>query len=52
MEPFKTVTVEYYGESRTTKNGLVERIVKVVTTTKNWVGSDKDPITSTNFEYL
>jgi len=52
MEPFKTVTVEYYRESRTTKNGLVERIVKVVTTTKNWVGSEKDPITSTIYEYL
>ena len=52
MEPFKTVTAEYYEESRTTKNGLVERIVKVVTTTKNWVGSDKDPITSTNYEYI
>jgi hypothetical protein len=52
MEPFKTVTIEYYGESRTTKNGLVERIVKVVTTTKNLVGSEKDPITSTIYEYL
>ena len=30
----------------------VDRRIKVVTTTKQWLGSDKDPIVCTTFEYL
>ena len=30
----------------------VDRRIKVVTTTKQWFGSDKDPIVCTIFEYL
>jgi len=46
-KPFKTVTTEYFEELNT-----VDRRIKVVTTTKQWIGSDKDPIVSTTFEYL
>jgi hypothetical protein len=31
---------------------IVDRHIKVVTTTKQSIGSDKDPIVSTTFEYL
>ncbi len=58
-KPFKTVTTEYYRASVfESRNGsskpLTEKDsrIRVVTTTKQWVGSKKDPVTSTNFEYL
>ena len=46
-KPFKTVTTEYFEELNT-----VDRRIKVVTTTKQWLGSDKDPIVCITFEYL
>jgi hypothetical protein len=51
-KPFKTVTTEYFSEVQETPVGMMERRVRVVTTTKQWVGSDKDPVTSVTFEYL
>ena len=54
-KPFKTVTTEYFEELDTENpviSGTVDRRIKVVTTTKQWVGSDKDPITSSTFHYL
>ena len=51
-KPFKTVTTEYFSEVQETTVGMMERRVRVVTTTKQWVGSDKDPIVCTTFEYL
>lgn len=51
-KPFKTVTTEYFEELQETSVGMMERQVRVVTTTKQWVGSDKDPIVYTTFEYL
>ena len=51
-KPFKTVTTEYFSELQETSVGMMERQVRVVTTTKLWVGSKKDPIVSTTFEYL
>ena len=60
-KPFKTVTTEYFEEldvcsSRVNwddgKILLNNRRIKVVTTTSQWVGSDKDPVTSVTFEYL
>ena len=51
-KPFKTVTIEYFSELQETSVGMMERRVRVVTTTKQWVGSDKDPVTSVTFEYL
>ena len=51
-KPFKTVTTEYFSELQETSVGMMERQVRVVTTTKQWVGSEKDPLTSTKFEYL
>ena len=51
-KPFKTVTIEYFSELQETSVGMMERQVRVVTTTKQWVGSEKDPLTSTIFEYL
>ena len=51
-KPFKTVTTEYFSEVQETTVGMMERRVRVVTTTKQWVGSEKDPLTSTIFEYL
>ena len=51
-KPFKTVTTEYFSEVQETAVGMMERRVRVVTTTKQWVGSDKDPIVYTTFEYL
>ena len=51
-QPFKTVTTEYFSEMHETSVGMMERRIKVVTTTKQWVGSDKDPITSSTFHYL
>jgi phosphoglucomutase len=50
-KPFKTVTIEYFSELQETSVGMMERQVRVVTTTKQWVGSDKDPIVYTTFEY-
>ena len=51
-KPFKTVTTEYFEELQETPVGMMERRVRVVTTTNKWVGSDKDPVTSVTFEYL
>jgi|LWDU01.1.fsa_nt_gi hypothetical protein len=50
MEPFKTVKTEYYEEldSKSPRG----RRIKVVTTTEEWMGSAKDPVTHTNFVYL
>ena len=53
MKPFKTVKTEYYEEVDMTVYPLRDsRRIKVVTTTENWCGSDKDPVTSTSFVYL
>ena len=53
MEPFKIVKTEYYEEVDMTVYPLRDsRRIKVVTTTENWCGSDKDPVTSTSFVYL
>ena len=52
-KPFMTVTTEYYvdkGELVFNSDG--ERRIRVVTTTQKWIGCEKDPITSTTFEYL
>jgi hypothetical protein len=54
-KPFKTVTTEYFEELDTENpviSGTVDRRIKVVTTTNQWVGSDKDPVISVTFEYL
>mgnify|MGYP003649755270 CR=1 FL=1 len=54
-KPFKTVTTEYFEELDTENpviSGTVDRRIKVVTTTKQWLGSDKDPIVCITFEYL
>jgi len=45
----KKVTTEYYEEYSDEEN---LRRVKRVTTVSKWVGSSKDPIVSTTFEYL
>ena len=55
--PFKTVTTEYYEDyPNTTENGVVvtstTRRIRVVTTQRLWIGSDKDPIISITSEYL
>ena len=55
--PFKTVTTEYFEDyPNTTENGVVVtstmRRIRVVTTTRNWVGSEKDPIVAIISEYL
>jgi len=65
MKPFKTVIMEYYEELDGNFPGRVEphaewllrpgmmgTRIKVVTTTEHWVGSSKDPVKSTSFEYL
>ena len=53
MEPFKIVKTEYYEEVDMTVYPLRDsRRIKVVTTTEQWCGSDKDPVTSTSFVYL
>jgi|TARA_R110000744_G_scaffold71218_1_gene143436 hypothetical protein len=46
IKPFKTVKTEYYEEVK------MERRIKVVTTTEEWTGSSKDPVTSKSFVYL
>jgi hypothetical protein len=55
-KPFKTVTIEYFEEldieERQLIRDAVDRRIKVVTTTKQWLGLDKDPIVCTTFEYL
>jgi len=51
-QPFMTVSTEYFSEMHETSVGMMERRIKVVTTTKQWVGSDKDPIDSSTFHYL
>jgi phosphoglucomutase len=51
-KPFKTVTTEYFEELQETPVGMMERRVRVVTTTNQWVGSDKDPVIAVTFEYL
>ena len=48
-KPFKTVKTEYYEE---VGKVVPSRVIKVVTTTEEWVGSAKDPVTSTTFAYL
>ena len=52
MKPFKTVKIEYYEERETTMVGIMERRIRVVTTTEQWTGSSKDPVISVNFVYL
>ena len=52
MKPFKTVKTEYYEEREATMVGMMERRIKVVTTTEQWTGSSKDPVIATSFEYL
>jgi len=55
MKPFKTVKIEYYEEIYFCNEDNLEehsRRIKVVTTTEQWVGSSKDPIVSTAYEYL
>ena len=58
-KPFMTVKVDYYRASvYNSRNGsskpLTEKDsrIRVVTTKEKWIGSEKDPITSTTFEYL
>ena len=57
-KPFKTVNTEYFEEldskfpGRVGQPGTAGRRIKVVTTTEEWVGSARDPITSTSFVYL
>ena len=54
-KPFKTVTTEYFEEldaENPVTSVTIDRRIKVVTTTENWCGSDKDPVTSTSFVYL
>ena len=55
-KPFKTVTIEYFEEldieERQLIRDAVDRRIRVVTTTKQWLGLDKDPIVCTTFEYL
>jgi hypothetical protein len=62
-KPFKTVTTEYYRQSDDPSSKLnfddslkplteQDSRIRVVTTSKQWVGSNKDPVTSTSFEYL
>jgi len=48
-KPFKTVKTEYYEEVEMEPSA---RVIKVVTTIKEWVGSAKDPVISTSFVYL
>ena len=55
--PFKTVKTEYFEDyPNTTENGVIVtstmRRIRVVTTTRNWVGSEKDPIVAIISEYL
>ena len=54
-KPFKTVTTEYFEEldaENPVTSVTIDRRLKVETTTKQWVGSDKDPVISVTFEYL
>jgi hypothetical protein len=54
-KPFKTVTTEYFEEldaENPVTSVTIDRRIKVETTTKQWVGSDKDPVISVTFEYL
>ena len=50
-KPFKTVKTEYYEEVKM-ESPDKSRVIKVVTTTEEWVGSAKDPAVSTSFVYL
>ena len=50
-KPFKTVKTEYYEELEMEPPDR-GRVIKVVTTTEEWVGSAKDPVIHTSFEYL
>ena len=55
--PFKTVTTEYFEDyPNTTENGVIvtsiTRRIRVVTTQRLRIGSDKDPIISITSEYL
>ena len=56
---FKTITTEYFEELPIKRIGLTvrtkrsgERRIRVVTTTKEWVCSNKGPVITTNYEYL
>jgi hypothetical protein len=52
-KPFMTVTTEYYvDKGELVFNSEGERQIRVVTTKERWIGSEKDPVTSTTFEYL
>lgn len=55
--PFKIVTTEYFEDyPNSSENEVIvsstTRRIRVVTTTQHWIGSDKDPIISTIYEYL
>ncbi len=51
-KPFKTVMTSYYREVAKTCLGTEENRVRIVTEEKQWVGSNKDPVIVTRFEYL
>ena len=53
-KPFKTVKIEYFDDIDLSSEEFnpPQRRVKVVTTTEQWIGSTKDPIIITSFEYL
>ena len=63
-KPFKTVTIEYFEEYSIDPNDDYEfdngtkfksetfRRIKAVTTESKWIGSTKDPIIATTYEYL
>ena len=54
QKPFKTVKVEYFREPDefAARFGRKNPRVRVVTEEKTWVGSVKDPVVSTRYEYL
>ena len=54
QKPFKTVKVEYFREPDefAVRFGRKNPRVRVVTEEKTWVGSVKDPVVSTRYEYL
>ena len=51
-KPFKTVMTSYYREVAKTCLGTEQNRVRIVTEEKQWVGSNKDPVIVTRFEYL
>ena len=54
QKPFKTVKVEYFREPDefAKRFGRKNPRVRGVTEEKTWVGSVKDPVVSTRYEYL